>query len=107
MNISETMESIRWLMEKHLGKYDGTPIAPISDHPLGLTPRVVRPPANTAFVLEALRRYEQGQSLTQIALEMNSTMTTIGNIVKRRNSYAKLPVKQKDIIAFMKARNRQ
>ena len=108
MNISETMASIRWMMEKHLGKYERTSGAPIGIKPATKTDYIPpRPPVRSAFVLEALSRYEKGERIKDISIAMGSTPTTVGNIVHRKNSYADLPYSEKDIIVFMQSKNRQ
>lgn len=107
MNISETMESIRWLFDKHLGKYESQ-----SDVPLGkISERerkdhVRRAPVTSNFILEAIRRYKDGQPIKFIARDMDSTETTVGNIVHRRKYYSDLPHTKKDIIAYMAKKGR-
>jgi hypothetical protein len=108
MNISETMASIRWLMEKHLGKYEYASDMPICS--TSVTERkdhVRRAPVTSAFVLEAIRRYKEGQHIKSIAKDLDSTETTIGNIVHRRKYYHDLPHTKKDIIAYMKNKGRE
>jgi DNA-binding NarL/FixJ family response regulator len=108
MNISETMASIRWLMEKHLGKYENSTDIPIGS--ISVTDRkdhVRRPPVTTAVVLEALRLYKEGQQIKAIAKKLDSTDTTVGNIVHRRKYYSDLPHTKKDIIAYMKNKGRE
>ena len=108
MNISETMASIRWLMEKHLGKYESSSDIPISY--ANVTERkdhVRRAPVTSKFVLEAIRRYKDGQPIKFIARDMDSTETTVGNIVHRRKYYSDLPHTKKDIIAYMKKKGRE
>lgn len=108
MNITETMASIRWLMEKHLGKYEST-----SDIPIGhasVTERkdhIRRAPVDSAFVLEAIRRYKEGQHIKAIAKELDSTETTVGNIVHRRKYYSDLPTTKKEIIMYMRKKGRE
>ena len=95
-------------MEKHLGKYEST-----SDIPIGhvsVTERkdhVRRAPVTSAVVLEAIRRYKEGQHIKSIAKDLDSTETTIGNIVHRRMYYSDLPHTKKDIIAYMKNKGRE
>ncbi len=107
MNISETMASIRWMMEKHLGKYDNAPASPIGLAPVNREPRAQRPAVRSDFVLEALRRYEDGERIRDIARTMGSTETTVGNIVRRTGCYADLPREEKQIIAYMKGKKRE
>lgn len=107
MNISETMASIRWMMEKHLGKYDNAPASPIWLSPVKEENRVQRAPVRLPFVLEALRRFEKGERIKDIAAALNSTQTTVGNIVKRRGCYEDLPKTEKEIIKYMKGKNRE
>ena len=102
------MASIRGMMDKHLGKYER-----ISSAPIGIKPAIKkeyvppRPPVRSAFILEALSRYEKGESIKEIAIAMGSTPTTVGNIVHRKNSYADLPYSEKDIIVYMQSKNRK
>lgn len=102
------MASIRWMMDKHLGKYER-----ISSAPIGIKPAIKkeyvppRPPVRSAFILEALSRYEKGERIKEIAIAMGSTPTTVGNIVHRKNSYADLPYSEKDIIVYMQSKNRK
>jgi hypothetical protein len=108
MNISETMASIRWLMEKHLGKYEYASDMPICS--TSVTERkdhVRRAPVTSAFVLEAIRRYKEGQHIKSIAKDLDSTETTVGNIVHRRKYYSDLPHTKKQIIAYMKNKGRE
>ena len=108
MNISETMASIRWLMEKHLGKYEYASDIPICS--TSVTERkdhVRRAPVTSAVVLEAIRRYKSGQHIKSIAKDLDSTETTIGNIVHRRKYYSDLPYTKKQIIAYMKNKGRE
>jgi len=108
MNISETMSSIRWLMEKHLGKYESSSDMPICS--TSVTERkdhVRRAPVTSAFVLEAIRRYKEGQHIKSIAKDLDSTETTVGNIVHRRKYYSDLPHTKKQIIAYMKNKGRE
>lgn len=107
MNISETMASIRWMMEKHLGKYDNAPATPIALASITCEPRTQRAPVRLPFVLEAIRRYEKGERVRDIARALNSTETTVGNIVKRRGCYEDLPKTEKEIIKYMKGKNRE
>jgi hypothetical protein len=108
MNISETMASIRWLMEKHLGKYEYATDIPIAH--ASVTERkdhVRRAPVTSTFVLEAIKRYKAGQHIKSIAKALDSTETTVGNIVHRRKYYSDLPHTKKDIIAYMKNKGRE
>jgi hypothetical protein len=108
MNISETMASIRWLMEKHLGKYEYASDMPICS--TSVTERkdhVRRAPVTSAFVLEAIKRYKEGQHIKSIAKDLDSTETTVGNIVHRRKYYSDLPHTKKQIIAYMKNKGRE
>lgn len=108
MNISETMASIRWLMEKHLGKYEYASDMPICS--TSVTERkdhVRRAPVTSAFVLEAIRRYKEGQHIKSIAKDLDSTETTVGNIVHRRKYYSDLPTTKKEIISYMKKKGRE
>jgi hypothetical protein len=108
MNISETMASIRWLMEKHLGKYEYASDMPICS--TSVTERkdhVRRAPVTSAFVLEAIRRYKAGQHIKSIAKDLDSTETTVGNIVHRRKYYSDLPTTKKEIISYMKKKGRE
>lgn len=108
MNISETMASIRWLMEKHLGKYEYATDIPIAH--ASVTERkdhVRRAPVTSTFVLEAIKRYKEGQHIKSIAKALDSTETTVGNIVHRRKYYHDLPHSKKDIIAYMKNKGRE
>jgi hypothetical protein len=108
MNISETMASIRWLMEKHLGKYEYATDIPIAH--ASVTERkdhVRRAPVTSTFVLEAIKRYKAGQHIKSIAKALDSTETTVGNIVHRRKYYHDLPHTKKDIIAYMKNKGRE
>jgi hypothetical protein len=108
MNISETMASIRWLMEKHLGKYEYASDIPICS--TSVTERkdhVRRAPVTSTFVLEAIKRYKEGQHIKSIAKALDSTETTVGNIVHRRKYYHDLPHTKKDIIAYMKNKGRE
>jgi hypothetical protein len=108
MNISETMSSIRWLMEKHLGKYEYATDIPIAH--ASVTERkdhVRRAPVTSTFVLEAIKRYKAGQHIKSIAKALDSTETTVGNIVHRRKYYSDLPHTKKDIIAYMKNKGRE
>jgi len=108
MNISETMASIRWLIEKHLGKYEYASDMPICS--TSVTERkdhVRRAPVTSAFVLEAIRRYKEGQHIKSIAKDLDSTETTVGNIVHRRKYYSDLPHTKKQIIAYMKNKGRE
>lgn len=101
------MASIRWMMEKHLSKYDNAPASPISLAPIEDENRVQRAPVRLPFVLEALRRFENGERIKDIAEALNSTQTTVGNIVKRRGCYSDLPKTKKQIIEYMKGKNRE
>jgi hypothetical protein len=108
MNISETMESIRWLFDKHLGKYEYATDIPIARASLSeRKDHVRRPPVTSAFVLEAIKRYKDGHQIKFIARDMGSTETTVGNIVHRRKYYHDLPHTKKEIIAYMKKKGRE
>jgi chorismate-pyruvate lyase len=107
MNVSDTMASIRWLLEKHLGKYESqgnVPIGKVVSEERKETRRGAE--VNSAFVIEALRRYSEGQQIKSIARDLDSNETTVGNIVRRRKSYSNLPHTKKAIIAYFKERNR-
>ena len=102
------MASIRWLMEKHLGKYEYATDIPIAH--ASVTERkdhVRRAPVTSTFVLEAIKRYKAGQHIKSIAKALDSTETTIGNIVHRRKYYSDLPHTKIDIIAYMKNKGRE
>lgn len=102
------MASIRWLMEKHLGKYEYATDIPIAH--ASVTERkdhVRRAPVTSTFVLEAIKRYKEGQHIKFIAKALDSTETTVGNIVHRRKYYHDLPHSKKDIIAYMKNKGRE
>lgn len=108
MNISETMANIRWLMEKHLGKYEFSSDIPVWN----FTEKerkdpVRRPPVRLDFVLEAIRRHKAGQHIKTIAKELNSSDTTVGNIIHRRRYYSDMPETEKEIIAYMKKKGRE
>jgi len=108
MNISETMASIRWMMEKHLGKYENQ-----SDELIALPPPkeqqlpIQRAPLKSTAVIEALRRYKSGQRIKDIAALLDSTPTTISKIVHRRGCYADLPATETNIKAFLKSKGRE
>jgi hypothetical protein len=57
--------------------------------------------------LEAIKRYKAGQHIKSIAKALDSTETTVGNIVHRRKYYHDLPHTKKDIIAYMKNKGRE
>jgi DNA-binding NarL/FixJ family response regulator len=57
--------------------------------------------------LEAIRRYKEGQHIKSIAKDLDSTETTVGNIVHRRKYYSDLPHTKKQIIAYMKNKGRE
>jgi DNA-binding NarL/FixJ family response regulator len=107
MNVSDTMNSIRWLFEKHLGKYESS-----SDLPIGRVTVAERKDSvkgatvNSEFTIEALRRYSRGEQIKSIAQALGSNETTVGNVVRRKKSYSNLPHTKKAIIAYFKERNR-
>lgn len=100
------MASIRWLFEKHVGKYEKMPAPPISMAALKDERRPQRPPVRLAFVLEAIRRYEEGETVRDIAIAMDSNYTTVWSIVKRGDRYSDLPQTKEGIIKYMTERNR-
>jgi tRNA(Arg) A34 adenosine deaminase TadA len=107
MNVSDTMNSIRWLFEKHLGKYESSAGLPIGKTTVSERKETVKgATVNSTFTIEALRRHAEGQQIKSIAKDMGSNETTVGNIVRRKKSYSELPYTKKEIIAYFKERNR-
>jgi len=108
MNISDTMQSIRWLLEKHLGKYESSSDVPIS--PASITERRESrklAKVDSTLAIEAIRRHGLGQSIKGIAIDLGSNEMTIGNIIHRRKGYATLPKSIPLIRKWFKERNRE
>ena len=107
MNISETMASIRWLMEKHLGKYEfsDAPMSPASAMERRESRKLAK--VDSTLAIEAIRRHGLGQSIKGIAIDLGSNEMTIGNIIHRRKGYATLPKSISLIRKWFKERNRE
>jgi DNA-binding NarL/FixJ family response regulator len=106
MNVSDTMNSIRWLFEKHLSKYESSDI-PIGKVSVDERKETVKgATVNSTFTIEALRRYKQGEQIKSIAEALGSNETTVSNVVRRKKSYSNLPYTKRAIIAYFKERNR-
>lgn len=100
MNITDTMTAIRFMMEKHLGKYESRMDSPIAirakerkEHKKGKSPGV-------EFVLDAIKRHEMGTTIKEIGRQMDSTETTIGNIINRRKAFKEMPFEEQQIRAW-------
>lgn len=106
MNISDTMASIRFLFEKHLGKYDAKVSAPISKAEERRESRKLAK-INSTLALEVLKRHKAGHQIKSIARELGTNEVSVGHIVHRRISYATLPHTKRDIIKWFKERNRE
>lgn len=104
--ITETMASIRWLLEKHLGKYDHTMSSAASKATERRESRKLVP-INSTLALEVLKRHKAGQQIKSIARELGTNEVSVGHIVHRRISYATLPHTKRDIIKWFKERNRE
>lgn len=108
MNVSDTMQSIRWLLEKHLGKYESstdTPICPSSITERRESRKLAK--VDSTLAIETLRRYKLGQSIKGIAIDLGSNEMTIGNIIHRRHTYKTLPKSIPLIRKWFKERNRE
>ena len=106
MNISETMASIRFLFEKHLGKYDDNTSAPISKAEERRESRKLAR-INSTLELEVLKRNKAGQTIKSIARELGTNEVSVGHIIHRRISYATLPHTKRETIKWFKERNRE
>lgn len=106
MNISDTMASIRFLFEKHLGKYDANVSAPIGRAEERRESRKLAQ-INSTLALEVLKRHKAGQQIKSIALELGTNEVSVGHIIHRRVSYKTLPRTKRGIIKWFKERNRE
>ena len=97
-NVSDTMRSIRWLMEKHVKDVDMSATATI---------RVEKEPKPYGFmtsdiIINVLKLSAEGKRNKDVAKLTNLSPTTVSNIVRKKGSYANRPDDYEAIKAWFK-----
>lgn len=101
MNITETMRSIYWLFEKHMPKLEADGGA-ISGNAARMVAKERAAPfiVTSSVAIEAIRKYNSGQSIKSIAKDFGTNDTTIGNVIRRNRAYKNMPHTEKEIVQF-------
>jgi hypothetical protein len=97
-NVSDTMRSIRWLMEKHVKDVDMSATATVT---------VEKEPKPYGFmtsdiIINVLKLSAEGKRNKDVAKLTGLSPTTISNIVGKKGSYAKRPDDYDAIKAWFK-----
>jgi hypothetical protein len=86
-NVSDTMQNIRWLMEKHVKSSDMTTSATI-------TVEKERKPhgfMNANTVIKILKLSHDRKRVNEIAKTLDLSPTTVSNVIRKKRSYADRP----------------
>lgn len=100
-NVSDTMKSIRMLLNKHTRGMDLS--API----VGQSPEERKEPKayrwlDAETVIAIIKRRESGELYSSIAADTGASTTTISNVVNRKRHFKTMPYGDKEIRAWFK-----
>jgi len=98
-NVSDTMKSIRMLLNKHTRNMD-------LSAPTLIDREKERKPhywVNAETVIAVIKRRESGEKYSDIAKDTGASSTTISNIVNRKRCFSTMPHGDKEIKAWFKS----